>query len=119
VVRGSTRKRGSTWTAYWDTPADPVTGKRRQASKGGFTTRKAAQAHLSTVLVAVAEGSYLEPSKQPFARFLLDEWLPGIRPTVRPLTAQRYERIADLYVAKRSIGGIPLRGLTGSHLSRL
>ena len=35
-MRGSVRRRGSTWTWYLDAPPDPVTGKRRQASKGGF-----------------------------------------------------------------------------------
>ena len=39
-MRGSTRKRGRTWTAYWDLDADPQSGQRRQKSKGGFTTRK-------------------------------------------------------------------------------
>ena len=88
-------------------------------SKGGFRTQKEAQRHLATVVVQVGEGTYIEPSKQPLARYMLDEWLPGIRATVRPLTAHRYERIASLYVADRDIGGIPLRGLTGAHLSAL
>ena len=39
-MRGSVRKRGSTWTWYLDAPPDPVTGKRRQASKGGFRTKR-------------------------------------------------------------------------------
>lgn len=105
-MRGSSRKRGSTWTAYWDLSADPTTGKRRQASKGGFRTQKDAHRHLSSVLVAVGEGTYIEPSKQSLARYLLEEWLPGIRATLRPLSAHRYERVAALYVARRDVGGV-------------
>jgi integrase len=118
-MRGSTRKRGGTWTAYWDVPAAIETGKRRQKSQGGFRNRKDAQRHLATVVSQVGEGTYLEPSKEPFARFLVDEWLPGIGGTLRPLTRHRYEGIARTYVSGRDIGGIPLRGLTGAHLNAL
>ncbi len=118
-MRGSTRKRGNTWTAYYDGPPDPHTGKRQQRSKGGFKRQKDAQAFLNRTLPTVDDGTYVEPSKQPLARYLLDEWLPGIRSTIRPLSAHRYERVATLYVAERDIGGSPLRGLTGAHLNAL
>jgi integrase len=118
-MRGFTRKRGDTWTAYWDVTPDAKTGKRRQGSRGGFRTQKEAQRHLASVIVAVGDGNYVEPSKQPLGRYMLDEWLPGISGTLRPLTIHRYQRIADLYVASREIGGIPLRSLTGGHLNAL
>jgi integrase len=117
-VRGSTRKRGSTWTAYWDT-TDPQTGGRRQKSLGGFRTQKEAQKHLATVVVAVGEGTYVEPSKDPLGRFLTDEWLPGIGGTVRPGTRRTYDVVTRAYIARRDIGGIPLRNLTGAHLNAL
>lgn len=118
-MRGSTRKRGSTWTAYWDVPADIETSKRRQKSQGGFRTQKDAQRHLATVVSQVGDGTYLEPSKQPLGRFLRDEWLPGVGGMLRPLSRYRYERIVDVYVVKREIGARPLRGLTGGHLNAL
>jgi integrase len=119
-MKGSTARRGSTWTAYWDKTPDPETGMRRQGSKGGFRTRKDAQAHLSTVLVAVQNGTYVEPSKQLLGRFLIDEWLPAISGgTVRPLTLARYEKIVRTYIVKRDIGGVPLRSLSGGHMTAL
>jgi integrase len=118
-MRGSTRKRGSTWTAIWDAPPDPITGERRQRTKGGFPTQKAARAFLNEVLVSVADGSYSEPSKRPLARFLLDEWLPARRGQLRPLTASAYESAIRNHVASRDIGAMPLRALTGGHLNRL
>ena len=117
-MRGSTHKRGTTWTALWDA-SDIETGERRQRSKGGFGTRKAAQQHLATVITQVTEGTYVEPSKQLLVRFLLDEWLPAISGTVRPLTHARYDKIVRTYVAKRDIGGVPLRALSGGHLTAL
>lgn len=117
-MRGSTRKRRSTWTAYWDA-YDPETGGRRQKSKGGFRTQKEAQRHLATVITATAAGEYVEPSKQPFARFLLDEWLPAIGGTVRPLTHTRYGEIVRNHVVKRDIGSVPLRVLSGGHITGL
>jgi hypothetical protein len=34
-VRDSIRERSRTWTAYWDLPVDPESGKHRQGSEGG------------------------------------------------------------------------------------
>jgi len=116
-MRGSTRRRGSTWTAYWDT-ADVETGKRRQKSKGGFRTQRGAQQHLASVIVRVGEGTFVEPSKQPLAQFLRDEWLPAVSATVRPLTARNYQaRVSS--VVKHDIGAVPLRAVSGAHLTAL
>src|SRR5436305_7092351 len=100
-MRGSTRKRGTTWTAYWDLPADAASDGRRQKTKGGFRTRKDAERFLASVVVSVGEGTFLEPSRQPLARYMVDEWLPAIAGTVRPLTRRRYRSIANTYVASR------------------
>jgi hypothetical protein len=35
-MRGSVRKRGSTYSYWLDIGSDPVTGKRRQRTKGRF-----------------------------------------------------------------------------------
>jgi integrase len=118
-MRGSTRKRGGTWTAYWDLGIDAETGRRLQKSKGGFRTQKDAQRHLAAVVTQVGEGTYVEPSRQPLARYMLDEWLLAIVGTVRPLTHHRYERIARTYVAGRDIGSVPLRSLTAAHPNAL
>lgn len=67
-MRGSTRKRGASWTAYWDS-YDVETGGRKQKSKGGFRTQKEAQTHLATVITQTVQGSYVEPSKVALARF--------------------------------------------------
>lgn len=104
--RGSVRKRGETFTAYWFT--SDAEGKRIQRSKGGFRRQKDARAHLTEVLHAVGQGRYVEPSKVTLARFLNDSWLPAIRTTIRPSTFRSYTGHVEAYVAPR-IGGIPLQ----------
>lgn len=86
-MRGSVRKRGTTWTWYLDAPPDPVTGKRRQASKGGFRTKREAQEALNETLARLRDGTFVPPSQRTLGSFLLEEWLPAVRPPrVRPST---------------------------------
>ena len=84
-MRGSVRKRRTTWTWYLDAPPDPVTGKRRQASKGGFRTKREAQQALNEALARLRDGSFVQPSQLTLGSFLQEEWLPAVRPPrVRP-----------------------------------
>lgn len=39
-MRGAIYKRGSTWTWHFDIDPDPLTGRRRQRTKGGYQTKK-------------------------------------------------------------------------------
>ena len=117
-MRGSTRKRGKSWTAYWGA-FDAATGGRKQKSKGGFERQKDAQAHLDEVVPQVKAGTYTEPSKVPFGRYLRDEWLPAVSGTVRPLSHARYSAVVNTYIAPREVGGVPLCALSGGHLSSL
>jgi hypothetical protein len=55
-MRGSVRKRGSTWTWYLF-ELDPVTGKRQQRSKGGFRTKRECQDALNEALARLREGN--------------------------------------------------------------
>ncbi len=61
-MRGSIRKRGSTYTYWLDIGPDPVTGKRRQRTKGGFRTKRECQAALNDAIAAVQGGTFVEPS---------------------------------------------------------
>lgn len=112
-MRGSTRKRGSTWTAYWQAPRyDPETGTtaQMQRSKGGFARQKDAQAFLTTILPRVATGTYVEPSSESLAVFLR-AWLAA-QTNVKPLTANRYRQTIEGQIVPRAIGSIPLRQIS-------
>ena len=61
-MRGHVHKRGTTWTVVYDEGHDE-NGRRRQRSKGGFHTRREAQAFLTDVLARLGDGTYAQPSK--------------------------------------------------------
>ena len=47
-MKGGTRKRGKTWSYYFDAAA--IGGKRKKIEKGGFRTKKDAEAALAKAL---------------------------------------------------------------------
>jgi integrase len=115
-MRGHLRKRGSTWTVTYDEPSS--NGKRRQRSKGGFSTKREASAFLTEALARLGNGTYAAPAKTTVGAFLADEWLPAATPALRPATAAAYERAVRLYLVP-SIGATRLQGLRGGHLNGL
>lgn len=119
-MRGSVIKpagRYRTWRIRWEEAPDPATGKRRQRNKGGFRTRRDAEAALRDILGQMDRGEYVSPTKQALADFLL-EWLDAIRATVRPTTWESYGILVRAHVVPR-IGAILLSELGPQHLNRL
>jgi integrase len=112
-MRGGTRKRGETWTWFFDA-VDPVTGKRRQRSKGGFRTKREAQAALSEALAAYRAGRLVEPSKLTLGAFL-DEWFPAMAGNLEPNTHEVYGHYARAYI-KPKLGHVQLQQLTATDL---
>ena len=110
-MRGSVRKRGNTYTWYLFTP-DPVTGQRRQHTKGGYRTKKECQAALNDALTALRIGTFVESSKRTVASYLLAEWLPAMQPPrVRPSTWLSYQRNLERHVIP-ALGEVELQRLT-------
>jgi hypothetical protein len=116
-MRGHVRKRGNTWAVVYD-EGSGEDGKRRQRWRGGFSTRREAQAFLTSILSTLGDGSYISPSKLTIREYLIEEWLPAIESTVRPLTFTQYESIVRLRLLPR-LGHIRLQALTGGHLNAL
>jgi integrase len=115
MARGSIRRRGATWTVTVD--VGQVQGKRKQLTKGGFTTKREAQAWRDEQAVRLAKGEYVAPSRLTYGAFL-DTWLAGIRNTIRPATFESYERMLRIHVVPR-LGHIPLQGLGPERLNAL
>ncbi len=115
-MRGGTRKRGATWTWHLGI-ADPATGRWRQLSKGGFRTRREAQAALNEAMAALRSGSFVEPSRLTLGAFLTEQWLPTTRAAVRPTTWTTYRIYAEAQVVP-ALGHVPLQALTAAHLNR-
>jgi integrase len=121
-MRGSTRKRGKTWTAYWDSQAK-VEGEiitRVQKSRGGFRTRKEAQLFLQTTLPKVAAGTYVEPSLEPLHSYMV-RWMDTIEANaeVKSGTIARYRQIVAQYIEPRDIGSVRLGRLAPGEILKL
>ncbi len=103
-MRGHVHKRGKTWTYVVDSGRDPATGRRRQRTKGGFRTRRAAEDALSIALTAMNDGSYISPDPQTVAEWV-DRWLVSMAPKVRSSTLRDYRmgltRVKDRLGQKR------------------
>jgi integrase len=96
---------------------DPVTGKRRRKSAGGFARKKEAQGALAELIRLQQEGRSVEQTRQTVREYL-DEWLLTIRPTVAPNTWTSYRKLATSYAMPR-IGAILLKQLKPVDLNRL
>ena len=113
---GSTRKRGATWTCYWFVRSPE--GCCIQRSKGGFRTKREAQAHLTETLAKVQDGSYSEPAdpRMTVSTYIKQQWLPSL--DVRPSTADQYKHAAEAWVLPH-VGGERLAGLTPAHVKTM
>ncbi len=114
--RGSTRKRGATWTAYWWVTGPD--GNRRQRSKGGFATKRAASAHLTEVLAAVQDGSWSEPTDKRMTvnSYAREQWLPSL--DLRETTRAQYRQVVETYVLPH-VGNERLAALTPGHVEQM
>lgn len=116
-MKGSTIKRGNTWTAYWFT-TDPATGKRKQHSKGGFRTKGAAQEHLNDVLGKVQTGAWA-PDKKITVGELLTEWLAAKRSQgLRATTLAQYQNVIDSWLVPH-VGAVQLAKMSPSQAQQL
>lgn len=106
-----------TWWFVFDLPPGPD-GKRRQARRRGFPTRKAAQMELDALRVSGRMGTFVAPQRLSFATYC-DGWLDGIAVAGRrPSTVASYRRNLANHVVP-TIGGVHLQALTALHLDRL
>jgi hypothetical protein len=116
-MRGSIRKRGSTYTYWLDVGPDPVTGKRRQRTKGGFRTKRECQVALNAAIAAVQGGTFVEPSRRTVGSFLLDEWLPAVQmANLRSATWENYRIHVQAHIVP-ALGTVELQRLSPAQLN--
>jgi len=94
------------------------TEERRRAIKGGFATQKEAQAAMNKVISAVEECRYVAPSTLNLRDYLLKEWLPAIKATIRPTTYSSYAMLAEQHIVP-SLGSTKLQRLTPAAINAL
>jgi integrase len=109
-VKGHVEKKRGRYYVVIELDRDPETGRRRRKWTGGFARKKDADAALAEAVYKRQEGTYVSPSKRTLEEFL-EEWLRGIRPTIRPSTWESYNWIIHNRVLP-FLGGTPLQRVT-------
>lgn len=109
-------KSHGSWSFKADRPEDGP-GARRQVMKGGFPTRKAAEAALADYLSTAGRGEPVASDTRRLADYLA-EWLTGMRLTLAVAAWTNYRSVLNLYVTPR-IGQLRLTALTGPALTAL
>lgn len=76
TIKGSVKKDKKTGKYIYtvDIGIDPLTGKRKQKKKRGFTTKKEAENSLTKLLSEVHTGIYVEPSRLLYGEYLQDRF---------------------------------------------
>jgi integrase len=115
-MRGAIVKRGKSWSYVLYLGRDQD-GKKRQKWVGGFRTRRDAEEALTQSLDRVRTGTWADPGRITVAEYL-EQWLDGIRPSLRPKTTASYEDALRGWVIPR-VGSVRLVGLTAPRLRAL
>ena len=109
-MKGSVRKRGDTWSYRFDIGI--VDGKRQQKEKGGFTTKKEAEAALAKAMAEYNQtGTVLAPTEITVSEYL-DQWYDlYCKPNLKYNTQVNYLRLIENHL-KPHFGQYRLKALT-------
>ena len=115
-MKGSIRRRGSSWQGRVDLGIDPKTGKRlvRSVTK---KTKREVQEELAAVVTELRKGEYVEPSKLSFSRWH-DMWVDAaIRPKKRARTVETYSSVIKNHL-KPALGAILIQRLQPTDIEK-
>jgi integrase len=105
-----------TWSFVVDVGVD-ADGKRKQARRRGFKTKKEATNALNALRSDVQKHVYVTPAKQRVGEYL-DEWLSSVAGDLQASTLSSYKRVLRVHVRPR-IGGKQLQHLDASALKKM
>jgi integrase len=115
MARGSVQKRGESWTAIVDLPADAATGKRRQKR---ITARTKREVELRvSALIQASQVGFTDAGKLTVRDFF-NRWLDATSSTLRPVTVRRYRDLVRLHIVG-VVGNCPLSKLAAADVQQL
>lgn len=118
ALTGSVYRRGNVWWVQIEVGQDPATGRRQRHYKGGFRTRREAEAYKAQVLAELQRGTFVEPAKMTVGEFL-ERWLRDYAEvSVRPSTLESYRALVRRHLIP-ALGKIPLAKLQPIHLQEM
>jgi integrase/predicted RNA-binding Zn-ribbon protein involved in translation (DUF1610 family) len=92
--------------------------ERRRQTKGGYATRREAQAAMSKVAVSVEEQTHVASSRLTLREYLSKEWLPAIEHTIRPTTYGSYVSHVECHILP-ALGSVQLQKLAPAQINAL
>ena len=113
-MTGGTRKRGATWSYYFD--LGKIDGKRQKKEKGGFKTKKEAETALAKAINEYNNaGAVFTPSEITVSDYL-DQWYDlYCKPNLKYQSQVTYLRIIEIHL-KPKYGKYKLKALTSAIL---
>lgn len=105
------RKRGSTWSYTADIGIDPVTGKRKQKTQGGFSSKREASAAAKIVEYQYSQGIYVHEKNITFKDFAND-WLRLYAATGKIKESSVDARRTCMNRIFKHISNIPIKNVT-------
>ncbi|WP_231701915.1 site-specific integrase [Crassaminicella thermophila] len=112
-MKGHIYKRGATYTYVVDLGKDPITNKRRQKSKGGFRTKKEAQAALAEILTEYHRGTYINESEITLKEFV-KKWLELYSSTGKVKISTIRVRVHETNNILKYFKQVKLKDITGT-----
>lgn len=116
-MKGSVYRRGKVWWFKVELGYDDE-GRRIRHQQGGFRTKAEAEIAKAAVITRFTEGTYVSPSTETVRGFLVDEWLPAIKSTIRESTYGSYEMNVRKHILP-SMGHMRLQAVTPRTLNEL
>jgi integrase len=105
IMRGSIRKRGTSYQIRVNLGVDPVTCKNKEISKSGFKTKKEAEKALNELINSIESGTFIE-DKKVLLKDIFELWLDTAKTSVEQSTYCFYEDIVYRILIKE-LGNIP------------
>lgn len=93
-------------------------GPRKQAKRRGFPSQKRALEELTRLRTQVIQQTYVPPTRQHLGEFLVEDWLPAIKHSVKPSTFASYQAKLRLHVIPY-IGTVQMQAVDAAMLNRL
>ncbi len=110
-MKGSVRKRGSSWIAVFDLPTE--NGRRRQSFET-FRTRAAAEKHVRTRLTEIENGKFATCGKMTFNE-LADRYLDASKDRIETTSLRWYQRTLAQH-ARPTLGDMKIESIKPIHV---
>ncbi|MGB2871110.1 Arm DNA-binding domain-containing protein, partial [Psychrobacillus psychrotolerans] len=96
------RKRGKTYSYAIDIGNDPLTGKRKQISKGGFIKKRDAEAAARKIELSLDENRYTVLSKEIFSDYIINWFDNHYRNRIKETSATNSSYIIEKHLLQKN-----------------